>query len=111
MHHILITTEEVMGCDMMIQETTMTGGHKVQMNNRRSLLATGVKDVVSFDNKEVVLETVEGMLQLKGEEFHVKRLTLEKGEVDIEGKVNSMVYSDRQGGAKSAGSFVGRLFK
>lgn len=86
------------------------GSHKLHLGSRGQAQVTGVKDVVSFDNEEVLLETVDGMLQFKGKELHVKRLTLEKGEVDIEGRVDSMIYSDGQGKAKSAGSFMSRLF-
>lgn len=95
----------------MQEQTSSIGGHKIQMLNRKSGVVTGVRDVVSFDNKEVILETVDGMLQMKGEGFHVKHLTLEKGEVDFEGRIDSLVYSDQQSAAKSAGSFVGRLFR
>ncbi len=95
----------------MQEQTTMLGGHKLQMTGRKHEVITGVKDVVSFDNKEVLLETVDGMLQMKGEGFHVKRLTLEKGEIDVEGRVDSLVYSDQQSPARSAGSFVSRLFR
>lgn len=95
----------------MQEQGYVTGGHKIQMMNRKKGIVTGVRDVVSFDNKEVILETVDGMLQMKGEGFHVKHLTLEKGEVDFEGRIDSLVYSDQQNAAKSAGSFVSRLFR
>lgn len=95
----------------MQEQNNINGGHKIQIMNRKSGVVTGVRDVVSFDNKEVILETVDGMLQMKGEGFHVKHLTLEKGEVDFEGRIDSLVYSDGQSAAKSAGSFVSRLFR
>ncbi len=71
---------------------------------------SGVKDVLSFDANEVLLETVQGLLMIRGEELHVNRLTLEKGEVDVDGKIDSLAYSD-SGGVKSASSILGRLFK
>ena len=55
--------------------------HKVMMTNRRSCAINGVNDVLSFDVHEILLETEQGMLMIKGEELHVSRLTLEKGEV------------------------------
>ena len=59
--------------------------HKVSLSNRRTCNLTGVVDVLSFDLNEIILETDQGMLMIKGSELHVNRLTLEKGEVDILG--------------------------
>lgn len=95
---------------MQEYQNSNIGSHKLQMQNRGMVQVTGVKDVVSFDSGEILLETIGGMLQFKGNELHVKRLTLEKGEVDIEGRVDSLVYSDVGNRAKSAGSMLGRLF-
>ena len=51
---------------------------------------TGVEDVISFDTKEVLLETTMGILTIKGEDLKVNRLSIEKGELEIEGTVDSM---------------------
>ena len=51
--------------------------HKVSMNNRRNVSITGVNDVLSFDVKEVLLETELGMLMMKGSDLHVSRLMLD----------------------------------
>ena len=59
-------------------------GHKLTLTNRNLANITGVKDVISFDVKEILLETEQGMLTIKGQDLHVKRLTLEKGEVDVD---------------------------
>ncbi|MDR1701117.1 MAG: sporulation protein YabP [Lachnoclostridium sp.] len=90
--------------------TGSTGSHKLNLVSRERVQVTGVIDVVSFDGEEVLLETIEGMLQFKGNELQVKRLTLDKGEIDIYGKVNSMIYSNSQGKAKSTWSIMKRLF-
>ena len=55
---------------------------------------TGVEDVISFDTKEVLLETTMGILTIKGEDLKVNRLSIEKGELEIEGTVDSMEYSE-----------------
>ena len=68
--------------------------HKVSMTNRRLCVINGVKDVMSFDVQEVRLETELGMLQIKGEDLHVSRLTLERGEIDIDGRIDSFIYMD-----------------
>ena len=85
--------------------------HKLSLINRRSCTLTGVSDVLSFDVHEILLETELGMLMIKGSDLHVSRLTLEKGEVDIEGRIDSLVYSDVKKASKQAESLLGRLFK
>ena len=89
---------------------TTAGRHKLYLNNRRTAELTGVRAVMSFDAAEILLETDEGILMIRGDELHVKRLSLEKKEVDIEGRIDSLVYSEKENVAKTAGSFLGRLF-
>ncbi|NLP34663.1 MAG: sporulation protein YabP [Clostridiales bacterium] len=86
-------------------------GHKLNINNRNTATITGVNQVLSFDAGEVLLETEQGILMIRGTELHVNRLTTEKGEVDVEGKIDSCIYSDSSGYGKSAESLFGRLFK
>ena len=63
--------------------------HKVMLTNRKTCTISGVVDVLSFDTGEVLLETDLGMLMIKGKELHVSRLSLDKGEVDVDGKIES----------------------
>lgn len=85
--------------------------HKVSLNARNSAAITGVNDVLSFDAGEVLLETDQGILMLRGSDLHVNRLTLEKGEVDVDGKIDSLTYSDTNSYSKSGESLISRLFK
>lgn len=85
--------------------------HKVTMTNRRSCTINGVNDVLSFDIHEILLETEQGMLMIKGDELHVSRLTLEKGEVDIDGRIDSLTYSDAGAGGRKNESLLARLFR
>ena len=52
-----------------------------------------------------------GLLTIKGKSLHVSRLSLEKGEVDIEGSFDSFAYSSNDSYRKSGESLFGRLFK
>ena len=85
--------------------------HKVTMTNRKSCAINGVKDVLSFDEREILLETEQGMLMIKGDALHVNRLTLDKGEVDIDGKVDSFTYSDVSNISNKNESFLSKLFR
>ena len=85
--------------------------HKLSISNRAVGSITGVKEVLSFDANEIMLETDLGILMIKGEELHVTRLTVEKGEVEIDGSVESLTYSDMGSKGKGAEGLLGRLFK
>ncbi|RDU24487.1 sporulation protein YabP [Anaerosacchariphilus polymeriproducens] len=94
-----------------MEERLSQKSHKLVLNNRKSSNITGVSDVISFDLNVVLLETEQGILTIKGNDLHVNRLTLEKGEIDITGRVDSFTYSDANGYGKKEESFFGRLFK
>ncbi len=80
------------------------------LNNRRDGLVSGVTDVHSFDTGEILLETTLGRLALKGKDLHISRLTLEKGEVEFSGSVQSMTYLDGGSAGRKNQSMMKRLF-
>ncbi len=84
--------------------------HKVTMTNRKTCTINGVNDVLSFDIHEILLETEQGMLMIKGEDLHVSRLTLDKGEVDVDGKIDSFTYSDVATAAQKGSTLLAKLF-
>jgi sporulation protein YabP len=94
-----------------MEEKQYAKAHKLILSNRRTGTITGVSDVISFDIAEILLETEQGMLMIKGSDLHMNRLTLEKGEVDIEGRIDSLAYSDVNSYQKQGESLIGRLFK
>lgn len=86
--------------------------HKISFTNRRQGLLTGVLDVLSFDEKLVVLKSQCGVLTLKGEEMHVKQLDLEKGELEMTGKVDQVIYTEEGSiGRKKGKSVLKRLLQ
>ncbi|WP_124065800.1 sporulation protein YabP [Clostridium sp. E02] len=85
--------------------------HRLTIENRASGTMTGIREVVSFDESQIVLDTDMGLLTLKGKELHVSRLTLDKGEVDINGTVESLNYSSNEALRRSGESLLSRLFK
>ena len=74
-------------------------------------MVTGVLDVLAFDLNEVLLETEQGMLMMKGKDLHVNRLSLEKGEVELAGQIDSVAYSDAHHATKKSESLFAKLFK
>ena len=97
--------------ELSMETNRMSNSHRIQMVNRRSAAFTGVIDVLSFDVAEILLETQEGMLLIKGADLHVNRLTLDKGEVDIEGRVDSLTYSEANAQKSKNESILIRLFQ
>lgn len=93
------------------KNTTAIGPHKFLVQGRKAVELTGVKEVVSFDAKEVVLNTTMGALVIRGNDLSVKRLTVEKGEVDLEGQVDSFLYAEKPGKAGDRDSVWKRLFR
>lgn len=84
--------------------------HKLVLFNRSSVQMTGVLEVISFDTNEIVMDTEDGLLMIQGEDLHVNHLTLEKGEVNIDGHVDSLIYSNNQKKLKNQTKGLGRLF-
>ena len=95
----------------MEELNSRAGQHRISLVNREACAINGVSDVLSFDVGEVLLETEQGMLMIRGNELHVNRLTLDKGEVDIDGRIDSFVYSDTAASGEKQESFFARLFR
>ena len=81
--------------------------HKLSLLDRKKLAMTGVEEVVSFDDTAVVLSTCLGRLTIEGRELHLKTLTLEGGQVDVEGSISSLSYEEPREG----GSWLARLLR
>lgn len=73
--------------------------HTLSLNERRQLTMTGVTEVVSFDDSAVVLRTDLGTLVVQGSELQLKTLSLEGGQVAVDGTVSALTYEEpRLGG-------------
>lgn len=81
------------------------------LENREKLSISGVLDVLSFDDQVVILETELGLLNVKGEDLRINKLSIDTSEVIIEGEITSMNYSDKDVDKKGGSSFLGKIFK
>ena len=84
-----------------MEERQPAKAHKLVINNRKTSMVTGVLDVLSFDLNEILLET----------ELHVNRLSVEKGEVDLSGNIDSIAYSSVSQVGHQNDNFFSKLFK
>lgn len=88
----------------------VVGSHKLLLDGRKKGNLTGVTDVISFEPKEIVLRTTQGMLNIKGQDLKLTRLSVEKGEADLVGRVDSFSYSNGQNVEKKENGLLAKLF-
>lgn len=85
--------------------------HNIIMENRKKVSVSGVDDVESFNEEEIVLHTEnQEVLVLKGSGLHINRLNVDSGDVNITGDIDSMEYVAASLKSKGTGLF-GRMFK
>lgn len=94
-----------------MEERQAAKAHKLVINNRKTSMVTGVLDVLSFDLNEILLETEQGMLMVKGTDLHMNRLSVEKGEVDLSGNIDSVAYSSASQVNRQNENLFAKLFK
>lgn len=78
----------------MATDKTPKWRHQITLVEREELSIEGVHSLGSYDEKEVVTETEQGMLIIKGEGLNLKQLNLEEGNVVVEGLIKGIVYED-----------------
>lgn len=82
----------------------------IVLENRNKLSISGVLDVLSFDDQIVILETDLGLLNIKGEDIRINKLSIDTSDVILEGQINSLSYSQKDDDKKSS-SIFGKIFK
>lgn len=81
-------------------------GHHIILEEREQLSISGVEEVESFDENTIVMDTAQGVLVVRGEELHIEKLSLDGGDLKVEGLIESLVYEAPRGGR---GGFLSRL--
>ena len=90
-------------------EVAMEARHHVTMEDRRRLTVSGVEDVERFDESNIVLSTTQGVLVVSGEGLHIEKLSLDGGDLKVEGKIDALTYEE--GTEQRAGGFFSRLLR
>ena len=90
--------------------TSIKSRHILTLDNRNRAQISGVTDVCSFQENEVVLKIDSGEMVLTGQNLHIAKLLLEEGQLNVDGHVDSVIY---QSASKHEGKshFWKRLFK
>lgn len=81
---------------LKMAENASKAPNVVMLENRSSLTVSGVNDVDSFDERSVVAYTDYGQLTVQGENLNIKRLSVETGDLTIEGSVSALIYTENR---------------
>ena len=82
--------------------------HHIVLEGRGSLAVSGVEEVESFDENTIVMVTVKGTLVVRGGSLHIEKLSLDGGDLKVEGNVDSLTYEDE---GREKGGFLARLLR
>ena len=83
--------------------------HTLILENRTSLTISGITDIDRFDEREIVIFTQQGELSITGRELHIRSVSLEQGDLTVEGEIWSLLYGDKD--KRAPLSVLGRLFR
>ena len=82
--------------------------HRLQLEGREKLTVAGVEDVERFDDQRIVLRTGAGVLVISGEGLHIGKLSLDGGELHVDGRIDALNYEDAP--EERGGGLLRRLF-
>ena len=82
--------------------------HHLHLDDRSKLQVSGVNDVESFDEQTIVVHTAQGVLIVRGEQLHLQMLSLEGGQICVDGTIDALIYEDD---SREQGGFFSRLFR
>ena len=87
--------------------TASAAEHRLELVGRGRLAVSGVEDVERFDETGIIMSTAAGTLVITGEDLHIDKLSLDGGELHVDGRIDSVSYEEESPGR---GGFLGRLF-
>ena len=85
--------------------------HNINITGRKNINITGVKKIENFDENEFLLDTSMGYLLIKGKGLEIIKLDTYQGDVSIKGKIDSLVYTDKDSKKQKNESVFSKLFK
>ena len=93
----------------MTYDSGLSAPHHVVIEERKSLTVSGVEDVERFDENTIVLSTSKGAMVVSGENLHIEKLSLDGGDLKVEGDIDAVTYEEDAGGGR--GGFFSRLLR
>lgn len=92
----------------MAYEGGLSAPHHVVIEDRKSLTVSGVEDVERFDENTIVLSTSRGAMVVAGENLHIEKLSLDGGDLKVDGDIDSVSYEEEN---VARGGFLSRLLR
>ena len=92
----------------MAYEGGLPAPHHVVIEDRKSLTVSGVEDVARFDENTIVLSTSRGAMVVAGENLHIEKLSLDGGDLKVDGDIDSVSYEEEN---VARGGFLSRLLR
>ncbi len=92
-----------------IKEVSTNLSHSFSVSERKNIIISGVVKIDSFDNEEFLIETVQGYMNIKGENLEVVKLDTYQGNVTIKGRIDALSYIDEN--SKKESSVFTKLFR
>lgn len=86
----------------------VNSNHILKLIDRKSIVISGIKRIINFDDKQFVLESVMGNIIIKGSELEVIKLDTLDGNVSIKGNIDSINYLNL---SKKSDTLITKLFK
>lgn len=83
----------------------------IVLENREKLNITGILDVFSFDDQIIIVETELGLLTIKGNDLKINKLSIDTSDFVVDGKINSLIYSDSDTSIKKNKNILSKIFK
>lgn len=93
---------------MQEEKKTVQLPHNIMLEDRHMLTVSGVSDVDSFDEEAVTVFTDMGELTVRGSNLHINRLSVEVGELTVEGNISALIYTDD---TARGGGFFSKVFR
>ncbi|MEG1778897.1 MAG: sporulation protein YabP [Oscillospiraceae bacterium] len=93
---------------MIEDKKTIKAPHNLILEDRRALTVTGVSDIDSFDEEMVIVYTEQGELTIKGTDLHINKIDVDMGELNLEGEICSMSYTNN---LPRKGNMFSKLFR
>ncbi len=89
-------------------EENLSTVQNVIIENRKRFNISGVKDVTSFDDESILLDTLLGKMTIKGEKMQIERFDTESGELTATGRLHAVIYiSD----SRDSVGFFSKMFR
>lgn len=81
----------------------------IVLENRKKLEMTGIDEVDSYDENQIIAITSSSLILIKGSNLQIQKFNNKTKELNITGKIDEIKYSN--GKKRDKKSFIKKLFK